>query len=145
MLKNFWYACEVAAELKDKPRKVRVLAQDLVLYRDSKGTAVAMSDLCVHRGASLSGGSFMQAVNESPRATKSTVAPSGTDPGGLQKPRSSMRMTPRLPVSRDRNSTWTFGLKIKSGGPSSSRPTSTVSLTLGRLRRLAISVRKAAS
>ena len=39
------------------PKKVKVLGQQLVLYRKpSDGSVVAMSDLCVHRGAALSGG-----------------------------------------------------------------------------------------
>jgi phenylpropionate dioxygenase-like ring-hydroxylating dioxygenase large terminal subunit len=56
MLKNFWYACAVAKDLTTKPKKVTILGQDIVLYRDSKGQAVALHDLCVHRGASLAGG-----------------------------------------------------------------------------------------
>lgn len=56
MLKNLWYAIEWSDEVTTEPKKARVLGQDLVLYRDSKGAIVAMSDLCVHRGAAISGG-----------------------------------------------------------------------------------------
>ncbi len=56
MLKNFWYACEVADAIGTAPRKVRLLGQDLALFRGADGQVVALSDLCVHRGASLSGG-----------------------------------------------------------------------------------------
>jgi phenylpropionate dioxygenase-like ring-hydroxylating dioxygenase large terminal subunit len=57
MLKNFWYAVEHSGELQaGKPLNLEVLGQRLVLYRDSKGAPVAMSDLCVHRGGALSGG-----------------------------------------------------------------------------------------
>ncbi len=56
MLKNFWYAVENASVVADSPVRVRVLAQDIVLFRDEQGELVALSDLCVHRGAALSKG-----------------------------------------------------------------------------------------
>jgi phenylpropionate dioxygenase-like ring-hydroxylating dioxygenase large terminal subunit len=56
MLKNFWYAVEFADRLGVKPLRVTVLGQHLALYRTPEGRAVALSDLCVHRGAALSGG-----------------------------------------------------------------------------------------
>lgn len=59
MFKNFWYAVEFSEDLKPgKPHRVKVLGQQLVLYRKtSDNSVVALSDLCVHRGAALSGGS----------------------------------------------------------------------------------------
>jgi phenylpropionate dioxygenase-like ring-hydroxylating dioxygenase large terminal subunit len=56
MLKNFWYAVAWDDEVTREPTKVTVLGQELVLYRDTKNSPVAMSDLCIHRGAALSGG-----------------------------------------------------------------------------------------
>lgn len=56
MLKNFWYACEQSSLVTNRPRKVRLLGQDLALFRDPTGQLIALSDLCVHRGASLSAG-----------------------------------------------------------------------------------------
>ena len=56
MLKNFWYAVEFADRVTTKPMRVTVLGQYLALYRTPKGRPVALSDLCVHRGAALSGG-----------------------------------------------------------------------------------------
>ncbi|MEV4414056.1 aromatic ring-hydroxylating dioxygenase subunit alpha [Catellatospora sp. NPDC049609] len=56
MLKNFWYAVEFADRVTTKPARVTVLGQHLALYRTPKGRPVALSDLCVHRGAALSGG-----------------------------------------------------------------------------------------
>ncbi|XVU21201.1 Rieske 2Fe-2S domain-containing protein [Actinoplanes sp. CA-054009] len=56
MLKNFWYAVEFADRLTTKPVRVTVLGQHLALYRTPSGRVVALSDLCVHRGAALSGG-----------------------------------------------------------------------------------------
>jgi len=58
MFKNFWYAVEFSSDVKPgKPMKVKILGQQLVLYRkNSDNSVVAMSDLCVHRGAALSDG-----------------------------------------------------------------------------------------
>src|SRR6478736_5166662 len=60
MFKNFWYAVEFSDDVKPgKPMKVKVLGQQLVIYRKtSDNSVVAMSDLCVHRGAALSGGTI---------------------------------------------------------------------------------------
>lgn len=57
MLKNFWYACRIAAEVRSAPVKVRMLGHDFVLFRDREGRARCVDDQCPHRGASLSGGS----------------------------------------------------------------------------------------
>ena len=57
MLKNFWYAVEISSAIGSAPTKVRVLGQDLVLYRTRSGRVAALSNLCIHRGGSLSDGS----------------------------------------------------------------------------------------
>ena len=55
------------------PKKVKVLGQQLVLYRKpSDGSVVAMSDLCVHRGAALSGGSSRATASSAPTTAGST-------------------------------------------------------------------------
>jgi phenylpropionate dioxygenase-like ring-hydroxylating dioxygenase large terminal subunit len=57
MFKNFWYAVEFSSDLKaGELKKVKLLGQQLVLYRKRDNSVVAMSDLCVHRGAALSDG-----------------------------------------------------------------------------------------
>ena len=58
MFKNFWYAVEFSEDVvAGKPMKVKLLGQQLVIYRKgSDNSVVAMSDLCVHRGAALSDG-----------------------------------------------------------------------------------------
>lgn len=59
MFKNFWYAVEFTEDVvAGKPMKVKLLGQQLVLYRKgSDNSVVCLSDLCVHRGAALSDGS----------------------------------------------------------------------------------------
>lgn len=57
MFINFWYAAALSTEVSaDKPRKVKMLGQNFVLFRDTSGAARCVSDICVHRGASLAGG-----------------------------------------------------------------------------------------
>lgn len=56
MLTNLWYVAEWADAVKDKPVKTRLLGQNFVLFRDKKGKASCLSDICIHRGGSLSGG-----------------------------------------------------------------------------------------
>ena len=56
MLKNFWYPIEFSKDITTKPKRARILGQDLVVYRTSSGKAQVMSDLCVHRGGAMSGG-----------------------------------------------------------------------------------------
>ncbi len=53
ILSNFWYPIALAKDIEDKPFKVRLLDEDLVVYRTSTGFVVA-KDLCVHRGSPLS-------------------------------------------------------------------------------------------
>lgn len=56
MLKNFWYALALSNEVTRKPSRISALGNEIVLYRDTKGSPVVMSDLCVHRGGALSDG-----------------------------------------------------------------------------------------
>lgn len=56
MIKNFWYAIEHSENVTRQPIRLTVLGQELVLYRDTQGNPVVMSDLCVHRGGALSEG-----------------------------------------------------------------------------------------
>lgn len=56
MFINFWYAAALSQELGPTPRQVRILGQNLVLYRDSAGRAHCLSNVCVHRCGSLSQG-----------------------------------------------------------------------------------------
>ena len=53
---NFWYPVCLSKELKDKAFKATFLGLDFVAFRDSKGEAHCLSDVCCHRGGSLAGG-----------------------------------------------------------------------------------------
>ena len=56
MYMNFWYPVVRSEDLGTTPQKVRILAHDFVVFRDEQGKPAVLSDTCVHRGASLSGG-----------------------------------------------------------------------------------------
>lgn len=55
LLRRYWYPIAVAEELtEERPTKfVRVLGEDLVLFRDRQGRVGLLADRCSHRGASL--------------------------------------------------------------------------------------------
>lgn len=56
MFINFWYVAALSEELGAIPKKVSMLGQSLVLYRDSGGAAHCLSNVCIHRCGSLSQG-----------------------------------------------------------------------------------------
>ena len=53
LLRRYWHPVGLAADASDTPRKVRVLGEDLVLFRDREGRPGLVYPHCAHRGASL--------------------------------------------------------------------------------------------
>jgi 5,5'-dehydrodivanillate O-demethylase oxygenase subunit len=55
LLRRYWHVVAAAAELSDdKPKKkIRILGENLVLYRDRQGTYGLVAEKCSHRGVSL--------------------------------------------------------------------------------------------
>jgi phenylpropionate dioxygenase-like ring-hydroxylating dioxygenase large terminal subunit len=66
MFMNFWYVAELSENVQETPVKVRMLGFDYVLFRDSAGQAHCLSNLCVHRGASLAHGKVKGDMIECP-------------------------------------------------------------------------------
>jgi len=56
---NFWYVADESKNITEKPLKKKMLGQNFVLFRDSKGKVNCLSDVCIHRGGSLSGGNVI--------------------------------------------------------------------------------------
>jgi 5,5'-dehydrodivanillate O-demethylase len=57
LLRRYWHPIVVAAELDERPlRRVRILGEDLVLYRGKDGGHGLVAERCAHRGASLAYG-----------------------------------------------------------------------------------------
>jgi phenylpropionate dioxygenase-like ring-hydroxylating dioxygenase large terminal subunit len=52
-LRDHWYVVAEAAELGDHPLAVRLLGEDLVVWRSTDGSIVAAPDRCPHREAPL--------------------------------------------------------------------------------------------
>jgi nitrite reductase/ring-hydroxylating ferredoxin subunit len=52
-LRRFWQPIALAEEVKDLPLAIRVLGEDLVLFRDLSGRIGLLHRQCSHRGASL--------------------------------------------------------------------------------------------
>lgn len=52
-LRRFWHPFLIASELKDTPKAVRLLGEDLVLFRDQGGRLGLLHKHCAHRGTSL--------------------------------------------------------------------------------------------
>ena len=53
--RNYWYPALATWRLRRRPKAVRLLGEDVVLFRD-KGRIYALRDRCAHRGARLSQG-----------------------------------------------------------------------------------------
>ena len=56
MIINNWYVAAQSSEVTDTPYRTRMLGCDFVLFRDGSNNIVCLSDVCCHRGGSLSGG-----------------------------------------------------------------------------------------
>lgn len=52
--RRLWHPVALAGEVVDVPLAVRLLGEDLVLWRDGAGSLRAFTDRCPHRGAKLS-------------------------------------------------------------------------------------------
>jgi len=53
MLRRYWQPVGLSADLGDLPRPIRVLGEDLVLFRDGRGRPGLLDAHCCHRGTSL--------------------------------------------------------------------------------------------
>ncbi|MGH2604678.1 MAG: Rieske 2Fe-2S domain-containing protein, partial [Dehalococcoidia bacterium] len=53
-LRDRWYLVCAAGDLRDEAKGVRLLGEDLVLWRNRAGRVSLMRDSCPHRGARLS-------------------------------------------------------------------------------------------
>jgi len=53
LMRRYWQPVGLSSKLKDLPRAVRILGEDLILFRDRKGRAGLLYPRCMHRGTSL--------------------------------------------------------------------------------------------
>ncbi len=52
-LRRFWQPVILASELGDLPRRLRILGEDLIVFRDKSGAIGLLEPYCPHRGTSL--------------------------------------------------------------------------------------------
>lgn len=53
LLRRYWHPIGLLADATDTPRQVRVLGEDLILFRDTSGRPGLVYPHCAHRGTSL--------------------------------------------------------------------------------------------
>ena len=53
LLRRYWHPIGLTADATDTPRQVRVLGEDLILFRDKEGKPGLLYPHCAHRGTSL--------------------------------------------------------------------------------------------
>ena len=53
LLRRYWHPIALASDATDTPRQVRVLGEDLILFRDKSGRPGLVYPHCAHRGTSL--------------------------------------------------------------------------------------------
>jgi len=67
MIYNQWYIVIESKEVKkNKPLKIRRFGEELSIWRDEKGVVGCISDICCHRGVSLSCGKIVDGELECP-------------------------------------------------------------------------------
>jgi phenylpropionate dioxygenase-like ring-hydroxylating dioxygenase large terminal subunit len=66
MIINQWYVAEDVSNITDKPKRVKLLGFDYVLFRGPDGAINCLSDVCIHRGASLGAGRVENGCVECP-------------------------------------------------------------------------------
>ena len=54
--REYWYPCVWTKEVGRKPKNIKMLGDELVLFRGKNGKIVALNEWCPHRGARLSRG-----------------------------------------------------------------------------------------
>jgi nitrite reductase/ring-hydroxylating ferredoxin subunit len=53
LMRRYWHPIAGAADVTGTPRKVRILGEDLILFRDKQGRPGLLYPRCMHRGTSL--------------------------------------------------------------------------------------------
>ena len=53
LLRRYWQPVCTSDELRDLPKKVKILCEEVVVFRDKKGRVGALDPHCSHRGTSL--------------------------------------------------------------------------------------------
>jgi nitrite reductase/ring-hydroxylating ferredoxin subunit len=66
MLRRYWHPIEISANLRERPLPIRLLGENLVLFRDQEGRPCLLDDRCMHRGTALHTGRVVNGCIECP-------------------------------------------------------------------------------
>ena len=58
LLRRYWQPVALSAELAKEPKPVRILGEDVVVFRDRRGRAGLLGAHCIHRGTPLAYGAI---------------------------------------------------------------------------------------
>jgi phenylpropionate dioxygenase-like ring-hydroxylating dioxygenase large terminal subunit len=53
LMRRYWHPVAVSAQVTARPQQVRILGEDLILFRDGKGRPGLLYPRCAHRGTTL--------------------------------------------------------------------------------------------
>ena len=53
LMRRYWQPVRASANVTDRPQQIRILGEDLILFRDAEGRPGLLYPHCMHRGASL--------------------------------------------------------------------------------------------
>ncbi|MGE3936210.1 MAG: Rieske 2Fe-2S domain-containing protein [Rhodospirillaceae bacterium] len=53
-MRRYWHPVDISARLKERPKQIRILGEDLILFRDKSGRPGLITPRCAHRGAPMS-------------------------------------------------------------------------------------------
>ena len=53
LMRRYWQPVEMSKRLKERPLKIRILSEDLIVFRDLSGRPGLVTPRCAHRGADL--------------------------------------------------------------------------------------------
>jgi phenylpropionate dioxygenase-like ring-hydroxylating dioxygenase large terminal subunit len=59
LMRRYWHPIGLTADAGKRPKQVRILGEDLILFRDFSGKPGLVYQHCAHRGASLFYGKVM--------------------------------------------------------------------------------------
>jgi len=52
-MRRYWHPVGIASKVTEDPKRVRILGEDLILFRDGQGRVGLLHENCAHRGTSL--------------------------------------------------------------------------------------------
>ena len=50
LMRRYWHPVALSSEVTDLPRKVKILGEDLLVFRDRRGRPGLLYPRCMHRG-----------------------------------------------------------------------------------------------